>query len=162
MLNIYLRAVGADLIMLPDRAQVKGGGFMRSLIPLALASVVLIACEDSFSPEGVSGTYALVSVNGTALPFSETETQDGITVTVEISAGSLTLVANSTYTFSATFSVEGGGISFASTETDSGTFTLVEPATIRFTGSDGVTSSGTLDGNRITVIEDGDSFVFEK
>ena len=137
---------------------------MRRLASVVLTGALLTACSDSFSPEGVSGLYNLVSVNGTAIPYSETVTVGpGMTVTETFSAGSVSLSANNTYSFSLTIGIEGGGISISATYTDSGTFELVEPATVRFTSSiDGETFSGILDGNRLTIVDDGDSFVFEK
>jgi len=107
-----------------------------------------MACGDSFSPEGISGTYNLETINGTDLPASS---MDGSVYT----AGSITLTAEGTFTVSATWDGE--------EETSVGTFTLVEPSTIRlaFPGED--TLSGTLDGDRLTLIgDDGDTFVFRK
>ena len=142
---------------------------MRRLASIVLTGALLTACGDSFSPEGVSGLYNLVSVNGTALPYSETVTVGpGMTVVTEtVSAGSVSLSANNTYSVSITIGIDGADIPNAG----SGTFELVEPATIRFTSSSLVVPagnrllesfSGTLDGNRLTIIDYGDSFVFEK
>ncbi len=125
---------------------------MRRLASVVLTGALLTACGGNpFSPESVSGVYNLVSVNGNALPW----TFQGFT----ISARSFSLNANNTYSTSVTIQ-NGGGVQ--GTSTASGTFELVEPATIRFTSSAGGTFSGTLDGNRLTLIEDVDSFVFEK
>ncbi len=135
---------------------------MRRLASVLLASALLTACGDSFSPEGVSGLYILESINGSPLPFSETETQNGLTVTVAITDGSVSLNANSTFSFSLTISITLNGTTTTSTVTDSGTFELVEPSTVRATFSDGDVISGTLDGNRLTVIVEGDSLVFSK
>ena len=138
---------------------------MRRLASVVLTGALLTACGDALSPEGVSGRYNLVSVNGEFIPSSETVTvRPGFTLTRTVSAGSVSLSANNTYSASLTIQIEDSahGTSGPDTETDSGTFELVEPATIRFTSSDGDTFSGTLDGNRLTIIEDGDSFVFEK
>ena len=140
---------------------------MRRLASVVLTGALLTACGDSFSPEGVSGLYNLVSVNGEAIPYSETVPVGQVIET--FSAGSVSLSANNTYSISLTIGIDGAaGIS----NTDSGTFELVEPATIRFTTSSLVVPpgkrrlrgdfSGTLDGNRLTIILDGDSFVFEK
>ena len=137
---------------------------MRRLASVVLTGALLTACGDSFSPEGVSGLYNLESINGNPVPFSETETRFGETVTVTVSAGSVSLNANSTYSISVTTQFESAGTSRTDTDTDSGTFELVEPATVRFKqqGGDGDTFAATLDGNRLTFIDNGDSFVFEK
>ena len=135
---------------------------MRRLASVLLASALLAACGDSLSPEGVSGLYILETINGSPLPFSEIVTP---TLTVVTTAGSVSLNANSTYSASITLSITVDGTTTTSTETDSGTFELVEPSTVRFTGSAtglGETFSGTLDGNQLTIIEAGDTFVLRK
>ena len=124
---------------------------MRRLASVVLTGALLTACGGNpFSPESVSGVYNLVSINGNAIPW----TIQGIT----ISARSFSLNANNTYSTSITIQ-NGGG---PGTSTASGTFELVEPVTIRFTSSAGGTIPGTLDGNKLTIIQNGDSFVFEK
>ncbi len=125
-----------------------------SLACMGLASVLLAGCGDTpsdvgdtpFTPEGVAGVYALISVDGLPLP-----TEGGT------EAGSLSLQAAGTYSVSITES----GEDF----TGVGTFTLVEPNTIQFTAGccdifDDFT--GTLDGNQITSTEDGVTLVFQK
>ena len=135
---------------------------MRRLASVVLTGALLTACGGNpFSPEGVSGVYNLVSVNGNALPWTSDQ---GATT----SAGSFSLNANNTYSSSVTGKSPSSNI--PGTLTASGTFELVEPDTIRFTrspggmfsGTLGGMFSGTLDGNRLTLSEDGDSFVFEK
>ena len=131
---------------------------MRRLIPLAIAAVLLVGCKDAFTPSGVSGTYNLRTVNGEALPYSETEFGTTFTYT----AGSIVLRADGTYTMSASVSWSDGEDSGTMTLTTSGTFTLTEPNTITMTDSDGDSSAATLDGGRITVTGDGYTYVFEK
>lgn len=133
---------------------------MRTASKTALlaASLLVAACGDAFSPEGVAGFYQLKTVNGQPLPYQETSGS----ITIAVTAGSITLNPNSTWSLSITFNLTEGGTTITQTETDSGTFTLVEPATIRFTSSDGDTFAGTIDGKRVTIIEDGDTFVLEK
>ncbi len=135
---------------------------MLRLASVVLTGALLTACGDPFSPEGVSGHYTLVSVNGNAIPSSETGTEEGATVTVTVSAGFVSLKANNTYSTSVTIGIEVGDFSISYIDPGSGTFELVESATIRFARSDRGTFTGTLDGNRLTIIEDGDSFVFEQ
>ncbi len=131
---------------------------MRRLLSVALVSSVVFGCGDSFSPEGLSGAYTLQSVNGQNLPFSETL----FGITFEITTGQLNLNSNSTWSVSITTSVTEGPTTVIDTDTESGTFTLVEPSTIRFTDSDGDTFAGTWDGDTITIIDNGDSLVFRK
>ncbi len=111
----------------------------------ALAGALLTACGgDAFSPEGVSGVYNLETLNGNSLPALSV---DGTLVT----AGSITLNADGTVIISFTFQLQSGNV----TATDSRTFTLVGPSTIRIT-VDGDVLSATLDGDRLTLVgEDG-------
>lgn len=131
---------------------------MRRLLSVALVSGLVLGCGDSFSPDGISGTYNLESFNGQTLPFSETQ----FGITLELTSGSLTLNSNSTWISTTTFKITEGGTTLTDIDTESGTFTLVEPSTIRFTDSDGDTFTGTRDGDTITIIDDGDVFVLKK
>ncbi len=129
----------------------------------------MFGCDDSFSPSGVSGAYTLRSVNGRNIPFSETVTLGGLTLTVEITSGTLRLNSDATWSMSVTTSRTEGGTTVTDTETESGIFTLVrfsackssasEPNTIRFT--DGDTFDGTWNGDTITII-DGGTLVFRR
>ncbi len=67
---------------------------MGRLASVVLTGALLAACNDAFSPEGVSGLYNLVSVNGSAIPWSGTAIELGMTVTFTYSAGSVNLNAN--------------------------------------------------------------------
>ena len=131
---------------------------MRRLLSVALVSSLAFGCGDSFSPEGLSGAYTLESVNGQNLPFSETI----LGITFEITAGQLNLNSNSTWSVSITTSVTEGPTTVIDIDTESGTFTLVEPNTIRFTDTDGDVFAGTRDGNNITFTFGGDTLTFRK
>ncbi len=138
-------------------------GGRRSCTTVAL--LLAIACgevSDPFSPEVVSGLYNLESVNGRPLPFSKTEIQNGETVTVATTDGSVSLNANSTFGLSFTFRFTLDTETATVTGHDSGTFVLVEPSTVRLTFSDGEIISATLDGDRLTITDDGNSLVFRK
>lgn len=136
---------------------------MRRILSVAATTVFLVACGDSFGIDGVSGTYDLKSVNGQELPYEETEVVDGITFTASITDGSVTLRSDNTWLFSITIQIAGGGTTITDTETASGTFSLEEPSTIRFTETgENETFVATWDGGRLTVTEDGETFVFEK
>ncbi len=131
---------------------------MNRLATVLAATALAYGCGDAFSPSGVSGTYSLRSANGISLP-ADVNLGGGVTLTVN--SGTLTLNESQTWLFSLTVTVTDGSTTLSETETGSGTFTLIEPNTIRFT-EDGDVSTAVIDGNRITVIEDGVSLVFEK
>ena len=130
----------------------------RFFVVAVIGCALLAACGDAFSPEGVSGTYALKSIDGEPLPYSETES--GITLSVP--AGSLTLTPEETYLLSLTLEISDGNTTISSTETTSGTFSLVEPNTINFSNEDGTKFAGVHDGNSITMAFESSSFRWEK
>ncbi len=125
---------------------------MRRFLILAtvLGGGLLTACDgDSTGPGGIFGTYTLVSIDGENLPV----TLQILDTEVEITAGSLRLNSDNTYTMSLTMTVEG------TTDTGdvSGTFT-VDGSTIDF--DEGFT--GTVSGNTLTVSDEGVALVFRK
>ncbi len=115
-----------------------------------LAGGLLPACgDDATGPESIFGLYTLVSINGEALPVDI-----GV---VEISAGSIQLNSDGTYSISLTADLGGG----PETATDSGTFT-VDGSTVVF---DGFTRdfNGTVSGNTLTtILLGGETLVFRK
>ncbi len=134
---------------------------MRRLASVVLTGALLTACGGNpFSPEGVSGTYNLETISGSPLPFSVTDDLTGATFT--FTAGSISLNANGTFSISTTGTATIEGTTTTNTFGGSGTFELVAPSTVRFTSSDGETMSGALDGDRLTIIGGGDSFVYRK
>jgi hypothetical protein len=150
----------------------------RRLLPL-LASLPVLGCDAD-----VSGTYALVSIDGEELPFSFE-----LFGTVTITSGALSL-SDSTYEFTMAFAEGHPGM-------DSGTFTLGESNIIYFTSDapgappppppplrpgDTVSSltppvdagaartesegsspvEGRWDGDQITIYDDESTFVFRR
>jgi hypothetical protein len=83
----------------------------------------------------------------------------------EITAGSVTLNEDKTFSASITFRYTQGTTVTTSTETDSGTYTI-SGNTVTFKSSDGSTVTGTLSGGTITVTLQEDDItlimVFEK
>lgn len=134
----------------------------RALLTATAAALLLSACSDAFSPESVSGSYNLVSIDGEPLPTTATTTYNGVPVTATVSAGSLTLTENGSYTLALDVAAEFGGSTINTTLPDAGTFTLQEPSTIRFISNNAGQLTGTLDGNRLTVTYDGATMVFER
>ncbi len=132
---------------------------MRRLAALLATATVVAACGDSFSPSGVAGSYSLTSADGTSIPA----TFDlGAGVSLTFNSATLTLRDDETWLLSINVTLADATTTVTETDTGSGTFTLTEPSTIRLTDSDGDVVSGTIDGSRITLIDDGVSLVFEK
>jgi hypothetical protein len=131
----------------------------RLLVLLAALAVVtaLAGCSDSdvVGPEGLQGTYDLVSVNGQALPavLEEDEWETG-TVAFVVSEGSLTITPTSdeggNYAVSLTiqFTLDGDVLEQFS-ENAGGSYTVSGNA-ITFSDEEG-DITGTVSGNRITV-----------
>ena len=132
-------------------------------LTIVSTSLLLVACGDAFSPGSVSGTYQLVSVDGNPLPYLETFIVDELAAGMTINAASVTLNDDRTYSTSMRLDLMFGGVTESDTWTSSGTFTLEEPARIRFSDDiDDEQMSATLDGDRLTMIDEGASYVYER
>jgi len=140
----------------------------RSLFFLA-ALAVLPACGDSTGPNRtVTGNYSLISVNGVLVPVTFSVEQF---FTLRITAGTLTLNSDNTFSASATYeqTPAGGGPKTTNTETCTGTYTM-NGNTVTFTEATGTGANcggvytGTWDGeNTLTVEFDvGVQALFEK
>ncbi len=133
---------------------------MRRLLSVALVSGSVFGCGHSLSVGDVSGPYDLESVNGQDIPYSETLGR----VTTSVESGTATLgVIDNTWSMSMTYvtsSFTEGDTTL--TDTGSGTYTLVQPSTIRFTDSNGDTFAATWDDDTITIIVHPDTMVFRK
>ncbi len=123
------------------------------LTTAVLAGGLLTACgddDDITGPESIAGTYILQTVNGDALPA----TVQG----VEVSAASIQLNSNGTYTLSLT-------TEFFGEQTDTGTFT-VDGSTVNFLDEgdvdEGDRFTGTISGDTLTIVDEGNTFVFRK
>lgn len=122
------------------------------------------ACSDDdvLGPNGVQGTYELVSVNDEPLPaVLEEEEGNEVTFTFQVTQGSLTLTpsgeAGGTYTVSLTIEIlVNGEVWQESTQDESGTYTVSGNA-ITFLDEAGEVH-GTVDGNQITVTFPGSEF----
>ena len=132
------------------------------VLTIASAALLLTSCGDAFSPEGVSGFYELMSADGTSLPYSQTYVQNGVSVEMTFNDGAVTLNENGTWGSSWSYDLNSGGSTLSETLTSSGTFTLVEPATVQFINEWNEQSAGTLDGHRLTMIVAGHSYLYEK
>jgi len=99
----------------------------------------------------ISGTYTLISVNGSALPFSHPEG-------VVIRSGVFTISRDGTCASRMTFSVPSGA---DATREVSASYTRVgSKLTMTWTGAG--TTTGTVEGNTFTMENEGVTFVFRK
>ena len=135
---------------------------MKRIFSVGAVCLLLASCGDSVSPDGVSGTYDLTSVNGTAMPSSITIVEQGVSIQYTFSSGTWTLRADGTYTLSFSSEVTADGVTVSDTHTETGTYTIQEPTTLNFSDSVGDPFSASLVSGRLTVIEDVFTFVFEK
>jgi hypothetical protein len=90
-----------------------------AVVALTLA-LPLAACADSTAPEDtLSGTYTLETINGASLPWLAVDEAEG---KVEVAGGSITLLADGTFTDRMTFRVTEGGVARSEDDTYTGTY----------------------------------------
>ena len=146
-----------------------------TVMTLVMAVALLTACDGDSTGNGGSilGTYTLQTLNGMNLPVAPTggpqpPTPPGGGVLIfEFTAGSVRLNSDDTCSLSLTFRTTiDGTVTATGTETDACTYS-VTGTTIRFDfpGEAPITRripAGIISGNTITVVDDGDTFVFSK
>ena len=137
---------------------------------LALLTFAASACggdDDPSGPNGsIAGTYTLRTVNGSPPPVTLLEFQD---FKVEVTAASIVMNANNTFSATSTFRETDAGVVTTSTSVCSGTYSL-SGSTVTFTEPDsdnedcGGSYTGTWsNGNTLTVSFDaGLQAVFRK
>lgn len=132
-----------------------------------LASTLLfaVACSDSSGPgqATVTGTYTLMTLNGSPIPATFEE--EG--VSVRVTSGTLTLSSGNTFSAATIFTVTFGGLPSTVSATCNGTFTL-NATSLSFTtvASDycagGITSASWDGASTITVSDGVDELVYRK
>ena len=132
----------------------------------ALATLAATGCSDSNAPDNSHvGSYALVSVNGAPLPLTVI---DQPSLKISVQDGALALAANKSYTQTLSVLIVTDGVaapvehlSCTGSYTKSGnTFTLTS---VESADCSGVTATGTLSGNTLTVTDDsGETLVFRR
>jgi len=129
---------------------------------LILAALVLAACgSDSTGPKTVNvvGVYQLQTVNGNALPYSETS---GGTTT-SITADQLSLNADETFSEITDYRVTDGVTTVTTQGAGIGVYTSANGAvSFTQTSPNASTFSGSVSGNQLTIIEAGATFVFRR
>lgn len=128
---------------------------IKRLISLA-AVTLFMACSDSSGPNNnVTGSYALITINGAGLPVVIFFDQFS---TFQITSGTVTLNSNNTFVTTATYrETLTGGQSTTITENCNGTYTMngnsitfTEPTVVN-TNCGGV-YNGTWDGSNTLVV----------
>ena len=135
-------------------------------LALGLLSVVALACggDSGTGPGAISGSYALASVNGHALPYVLLDTvEDGFTEKVEVvSPSTLLLSGGSDFRMIITIRVAFAGLSEVQADTISGKYTLAGSA-ITLTPPGQSPLAGTWNmTDQITFTGDGDVLVFRR
>jgi ABC-type phosphate transport system substrate-binding protein len=129
---------------------------MRYVLVLLLA---LAACSDSMSPEeSLIGRYALVTVNGSGLPY--VELQQG-SYKLELTAGHVQVNTDHTCSTSLTYRETEGTESATETFPFACTWTLTGNQ-VRLTYTAGGSDTGVVSGDDITIVSEGISFLFRK
>lgn len=125
------------------------------------AIVVAIACGDATgpTPQSVSGTWNLQSVNGGSLPYTVLMTGS---VTDQVTAGLLIVEPDRTFSYATTFRSTANGQSTTLTATDSGTYSLSGDSVSFLFRGDGTTGSGLLNGDTVSLNAEGFSLVYTK
>ncbi len=126
-------------------------------LTVALAVSLLTGCGDATGPEAIAGNYALRTINGQDLPFILVQV---LSDKIEITAGSVRINSDNTYSTSVTVAITEGGTTTSETGTSTGTYTLNGTA-ITFT-SEGETFTGSITGNTLTIIDEGLTLVYQK
>ena len=123
-----------------------------------LFPILFLACGDSTGPGAIAGNYTLRTIDGQDLPAVILQVLND---KVEVTAGSLRINSDLTFSSSLTAAATTSGTTTSATDTQTGTYTLNGTAiTLRF--QDASTSTGSITGNTLTVIDEGLSLVYRK
>jgi len=130
----------------------------------ALAALMLCACGGSASQAtspasaSIAGTYHLVSINGTTLPFTY---QSG-TTTIVVTSDVLTVVDGGTWTESGAYSQTVNGVTSNQTMVDGGAWSRLG-ATVSFANANRViTYAGQFTGSGLNLSNPSFSYVFAR
>lgn len=136
--------------------------FPRSVLYLLVCGLVVGCGDDVLSVEDVVGSYALESVNAILLPVMGTAEVDGEELEATITAGSLTLNSDRSWTASLSFTITAEDPPREIVQETSGTFTILENNNIRFNESDGGRFTGGWEVGTIVVVDEGQIFLFRR
>jgi hypothetical protein len=138
-----------------------------TLLAAAAMAIITTGCTDSTGPDILArvGRYRLVSVNGEPLPLTLV---GDVTFRVTLTDGGLRLNANSTFTQDVTLDVASTGLPAAPKRLVCGGTYRRSGNAFTMTGNEtedcsGMTATGVLDGNTLTVSDDqGETLVFRR
>jgi len=134
---------------------------MRTWLAVLFSLLALAGCggDDSTSPDTSHvGTYQLRTVGGSNLPATLAQEGDR---RLEITGGSLSLVADRTFNYSADYRISTGTAVTTDSGRGSGTYRRNSDAIVLRYG-DGSEEHGSLSGNTLTLTADGIVLVFER
>ncbi len=126
-------------------------------LTVALAVSLLTGCGDATGSEAIASDFTLQTINGQNLPFVLAQV---VVDNVEITAGSVRLNSDNTFSTSLTVATTEGGATASETTTVTGTYTL-NGTTLAFTSEED-TFSGSITGNTLTISDEGVTFVYQK
>lgn len=135
---------------------------MRRLLSLAVI-LAAVACgsDDSTTPTqtSVAGTWTLQTINGSPLPFTVATSP----AKIEWLSSVVNVTSNGTWTSSLQVRTTVNGQASTTTSTDAGTYTLSGNNVAILSSSPGSTAqAGTINGNTLTVSQQGFVFVYTK
>lgn len=135
---------------------------LRAALVPAVMLLALAGCDsDSTGPDANAhvGTYTLVTVNGSPLPFVVVQVLND---KIEVTKGSVTLNADGTYSDRVTLRATEGGSTTTEEEASTGTYAMNGTSVSFIETSSGETYSGSLSGDDLTVIVEGFTAVYNK
>ena len=131
-------------------------------VMMALGTISLLACGgDSTGPEVASavGTWNLVTVNGSPLPFIIVQVQPSYKL--ELLSDRFVVNADGTYSETFSYRETDNGTVTTTTDGDTGTWTQSNAA-LTITASDGTVSQAAISGDTITASESGFVSVYHR
>ncbi len=126
-------------------------------LTVALAVSLLTGCGDATGSEAIAANYTLQTINGQNLPFVLAQV---VVDKVEVTAGSVRLNSDNTFSTSVTVATTESGATTSETTTVTGTYTL-NGTTLTFTSEED-TFGGSITGNTLTISDEGVTFVYQK
>jgi hypothetical protein len=138
--------------------------YMRTLLLILVALILpLAACRDSTGPTGIDGEYTLVTINTQALPVTIFGSNAG---RIDITGSTLVLRSDLTYTETINRHLVLADTAYSDIVIEKGSYEVRRNA-VTFTpladdGGQGLSYTGTVEGNTLTYRFREDSYVYRK